>query len=331
MISSKAASRTSLREQSTSWIASVDPDHRDVTAELVRPLGDLLDVEHGVAAGRLLGPRLRHRADGRAQREHGGADVDAAVHRAVSDPDRAQPAGADREALRGFHARSKSHSPRRSRCKVSAYTPVTVRGTTAYGRRWPSWLIASVPAVRRKNEPCRSSHGLLSTNASATGRPSACRSAGPQRRDQPAGGVPADHDPVVAVRSRMTRDRRVELGVVLREVAAEVRRLVRKQRPAVLAQVERVEVVAERGEELGRRRLEEVVAEAVHVQHGARARPGRRPGSWTSVATTGALVVVRERRSSRGCTALRGRLSSTRASRNGRPCAQSAACPADQC
>jgi hypothetical protein len=79
--------------------------------------------------------------------------------------------------------------------------------------------------------------------------------------------------------------RLVQFRVVVGEVGAEVRRLVRLDAAAVLAQVERVEVDAPRGEEVGQVGLEEVVDEAVDVQHGA-------PVGWlarqaTSVALTG--------------------------------------------
>ena len=49
------------------------------------------------------------------------------------------------------------------------------------------------------------------------------------------------------------------------------------QGAAVLAQVERVEVVAARHPVVGGRGLEEVVGEAVHVQHRPAARTPRRP------------------------------------------------------
>ena len=64
----------------------------------------------------------------------------------------------------------------------------------------------------------------------------------------------------------------VQLGEVVAQVAAEVRGLVREQAAAVLAQVERVEVPAALGEEVGHVGLEEVVDEAVHVEHGAAGR-----------------------------------------------------------
>ena len=86
--------------------------------------------------------------------------------------------------------------------------------------------------------------------------------------------------------------RLVQLDVVLGEVEAEVRRLVRQQRAAVLAEVEGVEVVAEPGPELGQVALEEVVAEAVHVQHGTLAAV--RGGGVDERGDDAALAVVGE-------------------------------------
>ena len=82
------------------------------------------DVEHDVGAGGLLRPRLGQRARGRAQREHR-----APRRRCRGAPRgaRAGPPAASRRAPgsspRASRSRSKSHSPRRSRWSVSAYTP----------------------------------------------------------------------------------------------------------------------------------------------------------------------------------------------------------------
>ena len=89
---------------------------------------------------------------------------------------------------------------------------------------------------------------------------------------QPAGGVAVDEQAVVAVLLPDDPDRLVEFVVVLGEVAAEVRRLVRLQAAAVLAQVQGVEVDAPRHEEVGQVGLEEVVDEAVDVEHGGAGR-----------------------------------------------------------
>ena len=59
--------------------------------------------------------------------------------------------------------------------------------------------MASVPAVRRKSEPCRSSQGLLSTIPSTTGRPSAYRSAAHSAVIKPPVECALISDPVVAV------------------------------------------------------------------------------------------------------------------------------------
>ena len=67
-------------------------------------------------------------------------------------------------------------------------------------------------------------------------------------------------------------DRRIDLGVILAYALAEIRVLLRPQRAAVLAQVERVERIAFGGEALGHVALEEVIAEAVDVERRAARR-----------------------------------------------------------
>src|SRR5262245_33756472 len=75
------------------------------------------------------------------------------------------------------------------------------------------------------------------------------------------------------------RNRSVEIGVVLPYAPAEIgmpgRLPLPHERAAVLAQVERVEGVAFRREALRHVALEEVVAEAVDVEHGAARRLAR--------------------------------------------------------
>jgi len=105
----------------------------------------------------------------------------------------------------------------------------------------------------------------------------------PQRQDQAARGVGAEHDVEAAGLLADEVDRGVELGVVERQVRHVVRGVARAARAAALAQVQRVERVAPGREELGQLGLEEVVAEAVHPQEcapwlrGRRARAGACP------------------------------------------------------
>src|SRR6202007_1598358 len=71
---------------------------------------------------------------------------------------------------------------------------------------------------------------------------------------------------------------RADIGVMLAEDLAEIGVLVRTYRAAVLAQVEGVERVTFGGETLGHVALEEIIAEAVDVEHrAARRMPGRQP------------------------------------------------------
>jgi hypothetical protein len=81
----------------------------------------------------------------------------------------------------------------------------------------------------------------------------------PQRADQPTLGDEAESG--------------VQLLVVLREVDDVVRGLVGTKRAAVLPQVQGVEVVAPLDPEVRGRGLEEVVAEAVEVEHRTTRRP----------------------------------------------------------
>src|SRR6185436_6703781 len=71
-------------------------------------------------------------------------------------------------------------------------------------------------------------------------------------------------------------DRRGNVGVVLGQAFAEVGVLMRPYGTAVLAQVQRVEGVAFGGEALGHVALEEIVAEAVDIEHRAARRIGGR-------------------------------------------------------
>src|SRR4029079_7165843 len=88
---------------------------------------------------------------------------------------------------------------------------------------------------------------------------------GPEGHDQPAGRVPAEDDLPVPTADPLPGA--IELGEVVVQSGDVVRVLVGRDRAAVLPQVEGVEVVAAPGPPLGVRRLEEVVGEAVHVQH----------------------------------------------------------------
>jgi hypothetical protein len=89
---------------------------------------------------------------------------------------------------------------------------------------------------------------------------------GPQRQDQAAGGVRRADDVVVAVAPGDQGPGGVELGEVLVQVGDVVGRLVLAEGAAVLAQVDRVEVVPAGVPPRGVLGLEEVVGEPVHVQ-----------------------------------------------------------------
>jgi hypothetical protein len=114
----------------------------------------------------------------------------------------------------------------------------------------------------------------------------------PQRQGQAAGGVRRGDDVVVVVAGGDETPGGVQLLVVRGEVGDVVGGLPRQQRPAVLAQVEGVEVVAALEPPRGVLDLEEVVGEPVHVQHGAAGGPGGTPGDQRR--DDGPLLVVAE-------------------------------------
>ena len=70
-------------------------------------------------------------------------------------------------------------------------------------------------------------------------------------------------------------ERGAEIGVILLDASAEIGMLMRLERAAVLAQVDCIEGVTFRREALRHVPLEEVVAEAVDVEHGAARRLAR--------------------------------------------------------
>jgi hypothetical protein len=78
-----------------------------------------------------------------------------------------------------------------------------------------------------------------------------------------------DHQPVVAPFLPQDGDGGVEFLVIDREVGAEIRDLPGPQRTAVAAQVEGMDIEAQRLPAFGEMRLEEVVAVAMDVEDGA--------------------------------------------------------------
>ena len=130
---------------------------------------------------------------------------------------------------------------------------------------------------------------------------------GPQRQGQATGRVRGGDDVVVTVADGDPVPGGVQVGEVLGQVGHVVGRLVLAQGAAVLAQVDRVEVVAAGVPPLGELGLEEVVGEPVDVEHrlAGRRRPRRGGPAWRRRGP---------RRpggsgSSRRCTALPGRRS----------------------
>ncbi len=79
-------------------------------------------------------------------------------------------------------------------------------------------------------------------------------------------------DDHAGVRTDLLGDQRqceAELLVVAGEIRGEVGGVVRLPRPSAFAQVDRIERIAAVGEEIGQRLMEEVVGEAVDIEHRA--------------------------------------------------------------
>ena len=100
---------------------------------------------------------------------------------------------------------------------------------------------------------------------------------GIQRGDEATSGVAVEQQPVDPLLGLQQADRRRHVVEVLVDRAREVRHLPVAQRPPVATKIERVEAQPVRLVELGEVRLEEVVDEAVHVQH-RRPTTARRAG-----------------------------------------------------
>ncbi len=96
-----------------------------------------------------------------------------------------------------------------------------------------------------------------------------------QRGDQATRGVAVEQQPLHTLVRLQQPDGSRDVVEVLVDVGSEVRQLPLAQRAPVAAQVERVEPHAQGLVERGEMRLEEVVAEPVHVQHRRPTADGR--------------------------------------------------------
>ena len=244
---------------------ALDGDVGDVAADGGRPAPDLGHLEHDVevvhVVAHLLGPAG---AAGR-QHEHRAADVEAALQLGVAASDGAQPAEGHRERVDRLPVGVER--PLAVVVGVQAATVVAADGARDQPGRLPG---ADLLDDRR----AQTLHQAAALHVEPGGvqhhaREGGLSLVGPQRHDQAAGGVGADHDVVVTVALGDPLEGGVEVGEVGAQVGDVVGRLVRPDRTTVLAQVDRVEVVAALGPPLGVVGLEEVVAEAVHVEDGA--------------------------------------------------------------
>ena len=252
---------------------AVDRDRGDVPADGRGPAPDLLDVEDDVVGrGGLVGLLAEPGARRRQHQDRAG-HVQPGVQLGVAAAYGAQPADVDRAGLERLPgqvvvplaavldvqratvdvadlARDLAHRPGRA----EPFDGDAGGGTAEPGRSLHV-------------EPRRVQH-----HRGQLGRASLVR---PQRRRQATRRVRRHDDLAVPVALGDAPPGEVDLGEVLVQVGDVVGRLVLAQRPAVLAEVDGVEGVAAVGPPPGVLGVEEVVGEAVHVQHGTSVGPRR--------------------------------------------------------
>ncbi len=204
----------------------------------------------------------------------GAGDVEAGVQLGVAAPDRAQPAGVHRS---GVH-----RLPGQVVVPLAAVGAVDGHGVEAVDPsgdrllRPPGAQSLDRHPGGRAAQPRRALHVEPRGVEHHPGHLGGAALVGPQGEGQAAGRVSGRDHLGVPVTPGDAPPGEVELGEVLAEVADVVGGLVVAQRPAVLAQVDGVERVAALGPPLGVLGVEEVVGEAVHVQHRAAGGPAGR-------------------------------------------------------
>ena len=215
------------------------------------------------------------------QDEGGDPHLDAAVHAGMAAADRAEPAGGHREGGVGL--------------QLQVVVPLSA---VADVQRLPVHAGGHLDGMERAHpgervEPGREGAGAHGGAAlevepravqhqadDAPGATLASPPVEPEGGDEPAGGVRHHEERLLGVLQGDDLDGTVELEVVLAQVRGVVAVLLGHPGPAALAQVQGIEGEAPGGEEVGQLGLEEVVREAVHVQHGSPhvlARPGDAP------------------------------------------------------
>jgi hypothetical protein len=248
---------------------ALDRYHRGGAAQAAGPARDLGDVEYQVGAiadRRVLAGEVR---PVRAQDQRGNPDIQAAVQPGVPAADGVEPAERHREPVQRLPGKIEFPFP----------GAADVQGLPVHARRSLELPVGECPAQYAQGLGERSPLDLRALQVepravqhqAGDGRdpPARAPAVQPQRDDQAAGRVGGDDHGQAGMGIGDDRQRPLELLVVQGEIRHVMRGLARPPGPAALAQVETVERQAVAGEGIGQLGLEEIVGEAVHVEHSA--------------------------------------------------------------
>jgi len=248
---------------------ALDRLHRGGAAQAAGPpcdLGDVKDKVGAVAERRVL---AREVGPVRAQDQRGNADVQAAVEPGVPAAHCVEPAEGHREPGQRLQAEVKVPFP----------GAADVQGQPVHARRPLELPVGERPAQYAQGlgeGPALDGRALqveprAVQHQGGDGRdpPLGSPAVQPQRDDEAAGGVRGDDHGPAGMGAGDDRERPLKLFVVQGEVRHVVRGLARPSCPAAFAQVQTVERQAVPGKGIGQLGLEEIVGEAVHVEHGA--------------------------------------------------------------
>ena len=243
----------------------------DPVAEATAPACDLLDVEHGVGDvdGRRVGGGEVTLVRSQDQRRH--ADVDAVVQVTLPGADGVDETEGDGEATHGLDGEIKA--PLAVGAVVDALAVgfrelLWHRRFRSDGGHRPDQQRGGQGAqigLALQVEP-RTVEEQARDARVAVGRTGA-QPVEPQRGDEAAGGVCRHHDRHLGAHLVGDQiERQAEFFVVVAQIRGVVRGVLLAERPAALAQIDRVERDAAVGEEIGERLMEEVVGESVDVE-----------------------------------------------------------------
>ena len=247
--------------------AAGDLDERDVGAEVRGQPLHVRHVEHRVGGHQARRARRRpgrtrrtpaaargRRRPGRGRRAHGPG----------ARPERTRRVPGSRPA-----ASTPGRTTTRRRCPRAGRDRRTGRSCRRRGSGRPCRRRRSTAGEHRALEPRAAQVQPRAVEHERVDEALAAARVGPQGGDQPAHRVAQQDDLVVL--GADDPDRRVDLLRVRAQVGDVVGRAAVADGPAVVAQVERVDVVPVGAEGVGELRVEEVVDETVHVEEGASA------------------------------------------------------------